>query len=369
MTPTTPKRKFSFEDCASRAGDRRVGWLCSYTPEELIMAAGFTPVRISAGEKPPSGAEAWLPANICPYVRSIVDEAAGGKFAGLEGMVFVLSCDAMRRLADVWDIYFREGFVLRLDVPRRTDAAAEDFFVEQLRALLKQLEKEAGHGVGEEDLCRAIGVVNETRRLLGAFSRLRDLERAPLDATGFFQVVRAAMTCNKEVFNREAQKFLAQNHEGAVQGGKPRVLLCGCAVDGPSLLEMIEGSGAAVIGDDVCSLMRHYEGEVDTSMEPLRAIARRYLHRTACSRMAGASARVERLLERAREMEIDGVVVHTLKFCDPVLSDLPRLREALQREGIPMLQIERDYSAAPSGQLKTRLEAFVELLASRRRPA
>jgi benzoyl-CoA reductase/2-hydroxyglutaryl-CoA dehydratase subunit BcrC/BadD/HgdB len=364
-----PAGGFPFGDCAPAPGSRSVGWLCSYTPEELLLAAGFTPVRISAAEKPPSVAEAYLPANICPYVRSIVDEAAAGKYAGLEGVVFVLSCDAMRRLVDVWEIYFRKGFVLRLDVPRRSDPLAEDFFVEQLRTVLGRLEIEAGRSVSEDDLRRAIGLVNETRRLLAGISNLRGFEGAPLDAAGFHQIVRAAMTSDKSLFNDAARGLLEGRRVEPARSAKPRVMVCGCVADGPSLPATIEDGGALVVAEDLCSSLRHYEGEVDGSLEPLRAIARRYLRRSACARMTGASDRVGRLLELAGRLQVDGVVFHTLKFCDPVNSDLPRVRAALQRAGIPLLHVERDYSVAPSGQLRTRIEAFVELIGSRRRTA
>lgn len=358
---------FSFDACKPDDSTARVGWICSYTPEELIVAAGFVPVRLSADERPPEGAEAYLPANLCPYVRSLAGAARSGDFESLDGIVFALSCDAVRRLADVWSMYFSTGFLYRIDIPRRRDQLAEEFFVNQLESLWLALEKESGRKITDEDIRSSIKSLNKTRELLGRLTELRS--RNPLSISGeeFFSVVRASMTCEKERFNVEAERYLSGiDIPDAATDGRPRLLLCGCIVDSKQLLSIIEGSGATVVTEDLCTSLRHYEGLVDSSLAPLRAIARRYLHRASCARMSGAAERSQRILELVRKYNADGVIYHTLKFCDLGQSDLPRVTRELEAAGIPLLNIDRDYAAAESGQLKTRLEAFAELIGNKR---
>ena len=329
------------------------------------MAAGFVPAQLSSGERPPSGSEAYLPPNICPYVRSILDEAGAGRFADLSGVIFVLSCDAMRRFADIWDLYIGDRFVWRLDAPRRYDDAAVGFFRDQLLRLLRALGNKAGKVVSDDDLEEAIAVLNKTRRLVRRISAFRYKGSALLSGTEFYRIAHAAMSVDKACFNAEAERYIAALEDAGGAGvdkGRPRVLLCGCVADGPALSGSIEAAGAVVVADDLCTALRHYDGEVETGGDPLEALARRYLGRTACARMTDAEPRTRRLLELIDEYSVDGVVFHTLKFCDLVQSDLPLVREVLKRESIPLLHIERDFSDASGGQLSTRFEAFVEML-------
>lgn len=359
---------FNSEFCLTEASQQRIGWLCSYVPEELILAAGYASMRLSSRERTPEGAESFLPANICPYVRSICNAVISGDFEGIEGIVLALSCDAMRRLADIWIQYRPPKFSYRLDVPRRSDELAEQYFVNQLQGLLSALERESGKTVSDHDLVEAISIVNHKRELVGQISRLRDSSEPKLSATEFYEVTRTAMCSDIRRFNAEAQHLLDNLETGASanSGKTPRLMLCGCVVDAPSLISQIEDCGALVVVDDLCTSLRHFDGLVDTTLEPLLGIARRYLKRAACARMAGASQRVQRVLSLAKEHRVDGIVFHTLKFCDLVQADLPRTRFALENAGIPILHIERDYSSAPGGQLRTRVEAFVELLNSQR---
>jgi benzoyl-CoA reductase/2-hydroxyglutaryl-CoA dehydratase subunit BcrC/BadD/HgdB len=103
-----------------------MGWLCAYTPEELVLASGLTPLRLVGCEERPLHAS-LLPSNLCPYVRSVLDEAEGGRGQTLAAVSFVASCDAMRRLADVWRMRFPGTPVHVIDSPRRRDRAAEFF--------------------------------------------------------------------------------------------------------------------------------------------------------------------------------------------------------------------------------------------------
>jgi len=357
---------FRFDSCLPDETQPRIGWLCSYTPEELIMAAGFTPVRLSSSERPAAGAEAYLSPNLCPYVRSIINKAVSGSYADLRGVFFALSCDAMRRLADAWELFAGGRFMFRLDVPRRVDEFAERFFSEQLEGMVSALESEAGRRISDDDIFNAIETLNENRRLVRRLSRLRAAAGTLLNGVQFHRIARAAMSSDKVRFNMEARRFIAELESGGEQNGvssdRPRVLLSGCVVDAPGLVSMIEDSGAEVVAEDHCSALRHFDSDVEDSPEPVRALARRYLRRAGCARMTGAAVRITRLLKLINDYRVKGVIFHTLKFCDLVQSDFPHARERLLEAGIPLLHVERDYTASSSGQLRTRLEAFVEML-------
>ena len=355
--------RFQFESCRAESDARRIGWACSYTPEELILAAGFTPYRIESVNEGRGDADAFLPATLCPHVQRLLEAALSGRYHGLRGVALVDSCDAMRRLSDIWTLYVGGRFIHRLDVPRQCDNLAEDFFVEQLRVMRAALEQEANRRIEDDDLAQAAEIANETRMLMSRISLLRSDSFPSLSGSEFAAIARCAMQSDKKHFNAEANRFLntfggsAENHSE-----RPRILLCGAIVDGFALHRLIEDAGGAVVADDLCTGLRHYNGLVDVSPDPLRGIARRYLQRAGCARMKGAEARICHMLGLAKKHKAAGVVYHTLKFCDLVQADLPRLREALRREGMPLLHVDRDGAPSADGQLKTRAEAFIELL-------
>jgi benzoyl-CoA reductase/2-hydroxyglutaryl-CoA dehydratase subunit BcrC/BadD/HgdB len=358
--------KFHFENCHPDLSDPLVGWVCSYTPEELILAAGFTPYRFEAAAVP-NGAEAYLPANLCPYTRAILDAGLTASPGNLRGMVFVNSCDAMRRLADAWERNSSIPILHRLDFPRRHDAVAEDYLEARFREFVGVLGRYAGHPVREDDILSAIEVVNESRRLMCRIAELRRLSGAYLSGGDFSDIANDCVHSDKRRFNIEARRFIeSYNRTNRDQDALPRVILCGCAVTGREIQELIEKCGVRVAGDDLCTGERLFDGLIDTSLDPLRGIAQRYLRRRACSRMQGIAARTGNLVDLVDRFGADGIIFMTLKFCDLVQSDLPRLRQAAHDRGIPFLQIERDSLNGTSGQMLTRIEAFAEILGNRK---
>lgn len=131
--------EFSVEDSTLP----KIGYFCSYTPVELIRAAGFHPVRIKGSEQESSAANEMLCGNICPYIKAVVDQKINGNLEDFKGMVFVNSCDGMRRLYDAW-VKLDEGkksFNYILDIPKNTDDAA----VFLLRKPAQKLQRKTGN--------------------------------------------------------------------------------------------------------------------------------------------------------------------------------------------------------------------------------
>lgn len=360
--------RFNFSATAPELVSRRIGWLCSYTPEELILAAGFIPYRIHVDTSDGGEGREMLPPNICPYVRKILGAATAGCFNDFAGIVFVYSCDAMRRLADIWRTYAAPKSYFCLDVPRRIHGPAEAFLSAQLREMRSFLERQAGREIRPHDIFRAIESINSTRFLMDRLNRFRSDSAFPISGSAYHAIALHGMRSDKEKFNKEAEKFIKElEHHRDIRpalssGSEPRVLLSGCVVAGTALTEFIEACGCSIVSDDHCTGWRHYRGRVENLTDPFQAIARRYLQRPACARMSRAGLRIRRTLDLTKEFQVNGVIFHTLKFCDPVQADLPRLSDSLRQKGIPMLHIELENFDTASGQIKTRVEAFVETM-------
>jgi benzoyl-CoA reductase/2-hydroxyglutaryl-CoA dehydratase subunit BcrC/BadD/HgdB len=335
-------------------------YTCSYVPEEIILAAGFQPRRFL----PEGHAEdTHVDANTCGYVKSLLGAAVEGSASGAAGIIIANSCDAMRRLYDLWAEYVASTPAFFLDVPKKTDAAAITFFASELRKLTETMERELpGATISEEDLREAIGTCNEVRSLMGdVFRAQRGLEKGARGAQ-VLELCLAGTGRAKTEFAAEIRRFLAGLGEAGGDGQGPRILLAGGITNRPDLVEEIESAGASVVVLDDCIGFRHYEGLVEEGADDaLLALARRYLAKPPCARMQGFERRLQHLKRTAEDAGADGIIFHSLKFCDTFLYDVPMMTRRFGELGIPFLWIEGDYPCADLGQAKTRIGAFLEM--------
>ena len=356
---------FDYERCAPDPERPKIGLLCSYTPEEVILAAGLQPFRLQTNGKPLIQADAYLHNTLCAYVRSILDAALAGPASPPAGMVFVNSCDAMRRLCDVWSKYIQIDFVHILDLPREDTPEKVSFYAKRLEELASALEGNFQTQISTESLSQAIKEVNQTRRL---FSELVGLTRNPVSPLGMDQLLPlflASQASDRQSFNQELENYLEQLKEllqTADTHPRPRVLLTGSIIDRPEIVEFMGGLGIQIVAADICTAQRGFDELVEEEGNPWEALARRYLIRAPCARMKGLHKRMAFIRQLINDYQAAGVVSYTLKFCDPELMFYPLLKQELENIEVPHVHLEGDGTLGSFGQMKTRLQAFTEML-------
>ncbi len=353
----------------NEVGKPILGWLCSYTPEEIVAAAGFIPCRLNSFSEFPDkpNSSSVLPPNFCPFTRRLFDKANSGGFKDIHGLVTVYSCDPMRRLADAWSLYLKPRFFHRIDVPRRQDQKAEEYFLAQIKSLKQALENEIGQKITDKDLFQSIESFNTTRNLIQEITNKRDQAPFVMKARDFFDLVQKVQSLDRNQANALLEKAVTDidfHHPAPAtdEDQRPRILVSGNIIEDSDFLDLIEGSGGYVVADTVCNLTRHYTQLVDTTIEPCRAIARRYLNRPECFRMTSVHNRMQNIVSKAKESRCHGVIYHCLKFCDLCQSDIPHLSNRLKDEDIPLLVVERESLSEGIEQVRTRIEAFLELI-------
>lgn len=344
--------------------ERKAGWLCGYTPVEILHAAGLTPVRLYGSGEPVTRADSYMHPNMCPYVRQVLDAALDGGFAGFAGVVFVNSCDAMRRLSDVFRSYVDAGFNVIIDAPRSREEQDISYYRNELARLKKAVEASAGVEITDEALRESTAVYRRARE---TYAKLGELRKSIPPRVSGAEMVRAAklfFSMRPEEWTAAAEAALASALTAPLPASRSahRVLLSGNMLHGPEMVEMIESRGIDVVFDDVCSGARHFELPLTETTDPLGDLARAYLFRPCCARMMDAAGRAERTLHKMKEYGARGVIHHTLKFCDTYQYDVPAMKAALDAAGVRSLFIEGDCTAGGSGQLATRLDAFAEML-------
>jgi len=347
---------------AERYPDRQaMGYICTYTPEEVIHAAGFTPVRLRTGPELPTQAEAHLQSFTCALCRSALHQALRGDLAFLSGLVFPHTCDTLQVLAGIWRESFPDLFVATVVQPLNLDSpSARPYLMAKLQGFRQGLAGFSGQPISEDSLRASIRLHNETRHLLSQL----DSQRSGLTARSFYAAIEASMVMPKEQFNPLAAELVELLSEEAPRQRVPRLILVGPVLDDSTVLEIIDDLGACVVGDDLCTGSRYFDQPVAETEEgdSIEALADRYLKRRPCpTKHSLHCQRGEHLLELVEERKADGLVFTLQKFCDPHAFDYAVVKETLDAAGVPHLLLELEHTPAV-GQLRTRLEAFLEML-------
>ncbi|MFB0536112.1 MAG: 2-hydroxyacyl-CoA dehydratase subunit D [Anaerolineae bacterium] len=342
-------------------GHQAMGYICTYTPEEIVHSAGFTPVRIRTGPELPAQAEAHLQSFTCALCRSALHQALRGDLAFLSGLVFPHTCDTLQVLADIWRENFPDLFVTTVVQPLNLSSpSARPYLMAELQRFRQNLAEFSGQPISDDSLRVSIRLHNETRQLLSQL----DSQRSRLTARGFYAVVEASMVMPKEQFNPLAAELVELLSEKAPRQKGPRLVLVGPVLDDPTVLDIIDDLGAYVVSDDLCTGSRYFDQPVAQAEEgdPIEALADRHLKRCPCpTKHSLHFQRGEHLLELIEERKADGLVFTLQKFCDPHAFDYAIVKETLDAAGVPHLLLELEHTPAV-GQLRTRLEAFLEML-------
>jgi benzoyl-CoA reductase subunit C len=343
-------------------GLKTFGYICTYTPEELIYAAGIIPVRVFGKQGETPAADAYLYSNICSFVRSCFEQGFKDGYSRLDGLVACNSCDHIRRLYDVWQNYMATPFTHIISLPCKSTPSTLAFFQQEVRRLKEGLEEYLGREITNEAMRESIHVYNQSRQLLRRLYKLRSADPPLLTGAETLEIVLAGMVIPKDEFNRELHDFLDQLEAGPtpLTQDKVRLLVLGSELDDPEYLRLIEELGAVIVTDDLCNGTRYFWDLVDTELDPIHGLAKRYLDRTPCPRMHPAQYRIEHLTRLIDLFKVEGVISQTIKFCDLHSSIYPVIKKGLEPLGVPILKLEREYTMASLGQMKTRVQAFLE---------
>lgn len=344
--------------------NKKIGFTCAYTPVPLIEAAGFTPYRIFPESKAPDQAGHLLHDNLCPHVKKVLDRALAGDLPNLEGMVFINSCDSMRRLADAWREARPDDKIILLDLPSTINSLSLDFLSKEYERLSRTLFK-----WNDKPFSKKIILEKITKWNLLAVS-VKKIEAAmakdyfPGTASGLQQVINTAATDSTDKAMAMAQKKIKP--EGSAKTGLAPVFIFGNLLFDPKVYDLFEEWNVHVTASDFCTTSR-FITQIDTKTDDniFRSLAASYMEQTPCARTMDTTkpgSIAQRIVDRAKENNAKGVIGFTLKFCDPYLARIPMIRQALQKESIPFLMLEGDCTMGSMGQQQTRIEAFTEML-------
>lgn len=344
-------------------GKKVIGWMCTYVPEEIIHAIGMLPFRVFGDVKEIKEANAYLYTNTCSYVRSCFEMALQHDYEFLDGFVACASCDPMRRCFDTWNHYFKKPLNFILGPSIKNTPEAIELYEKEIRGFLNNVKESEGVKVGEDSLRRSIQVYNKTRKLLGEIYQDKKGDKPPVSGTETLEIVRHASRIPREAYNAILEEIVEEIKGRPERRDRSvRILVSGSEIEQPEFIQLIEDLGSTVVIDDLCTGNRYFWGDVDETIEPIKALAARYLSKPPCARMIPWRDRADYIKGLIKDFRVDAVILESLKFCPPYGFQKPLLKGNLEAAGVPVLELEREHGDASIGQIKTRVEAFLEML-------
>jgi bzd-type benzoyl-CoA reductase N subunit len=343
-----------------------IGYFCSYTPEELIHAAGALPFRIFGTREHISHADRHLQAYCCSLVRGGLEEALDGKLKFLDGTVFPHTCDSIQRLSDIWRL--NAGYPIHIDVvlPVKLNSdSALQYMIDLFHRFKADLEKSLGTNITDDALKESIQLYNRLRRAMREIYRARSEDPALISGSDVYAIIKSSLAMERtELLATLEQTVEALKKQKAGDtDDRKRIILAGGVCNHPDIYGLLEDSGGVVVWDDLCTGSRLFGGDIADGGDLLNSLSIRYYERVVCpAKHKGETSRGDNLLELVKKYNAHGVIFLILKFCDPHSFDYPYMKEILDSAEIPSLLLELEEQLPPAGQLKTRFETFIEML-------
>ncbi len=346
-------------------GGKVLGYFCSSMPEELATAAGLLPVRLRAvGSTGTELSDSHLSSLNCSFPREAFNMALQGEYDFIDGLIVFNSCDHIRRVYDHWKRQLETPFVKILSLPKKAEPAQVEWFQSELVELKKGLEEQFGVTISDDDVRSAIRLHNETRRLLTKLYELRKADNPVITGAETLAVTVASTTMPKKLYN-ELLKELLEDLEQAegIKGCKARLMIIGPEMDNPEYIKEIEDQGCLVVADSLCYGSRLFWGEVnEDTADPLQALAQYYIADRPSD--AGVYTEYENRSQFVRNMidefKVDGAILTRLIFCESWGFEQYSFIQDFKEWDVPLLSIDREYTLSAVGQLRTRVQAFLE---------
>jgi (R)-3-(aryl)lactoyl-CoA dehydratase beta subunit len=350
-----------------------VGYFDSYLPEELIMAHGLIPYRVTVDGRDDSRSMEHIQGYACPAARNLLDQALRGDLTTLDGVLFTRYCDSLRGVFAVWDAEHLSPYVdfVRYPTVTTTDTAAR-YLAAELREVSGRMAAALDAPINDHRLVEAIVACDRKRALVAELARRRASRELALSGGDYLGVLIAATTMLPDEFTQELSALLAHPPAGEPGDALP-VVLSGTTFDNVELAALIEQAGLYLIADDISTGSRWYSVRVAESAaaasgpaalsliaDPWFALARAYLTKPPCSVKEPAEPRADHLISQVRGSGARGVVFYLTRYCDSEEVEWPYLRDRLAAEGIPAVMIEGEHRSQGFEQVRTRLEAFRE---------
>ena len=354
-------------------GGRLAGCLCSYTPQEVLDAGHIAAVSLcGTSNETIADAETVLPKNLCPLIKSTYGFAYTEKcpytyFSDI--IIGETTCDGKKKMYELLN-ELKETYILQLPQGQGR-SYANDIWYEEVKLLIKKLEEKFDITITDEDLRNAVHKRNRLRKALCEMYNMQASCPPAMYGTEMMLALQKGgftFDVDKQI---EQIETLVANAKAAYEAGErpvpksaKRILITGCPTGGviQKVGMVVEKNGGVIVCLDDCGGERTRSRMIDENAEDIvRAISDSYLG-INCSIMTPNDGRLENTKKMIEKYKVDGVIDVVLQACHTFNVESYKTREMVEELGVPYLKLETDYSTTDSGQIETRIAAFIEIL-------
>jgi bzd-type benzoyl-CoA reductase N subunit len=346
-----------------KQGRKVFGFTCSYVPEELLYALGVVPVRLLGRAQNIQAADRHFQSYCCSQVRSLMEDFINKTYDSLDGVIFAHTCDTMQQFHDIMKRNFPDKFIRNLNLPSRLEGDVPfRYAVAETKRVFSAIEEYVGIKLEPQKLAESVKLYNANRALLDRIYELHLKYPEKIPSRALLQAVLISQLLDKREANEALAPFVNSFDAAALEDTKrKRIMLIGSININEEVYDLADEFGATIADDDMCTGRRYFEVAV---REPtIEGVVRRYMGRPHCAaKHFSQTSRIDYITGLAEKRHAAGAIFLYLKFCDPHSFDYPDIRNALEKKGVRTQLIEIEQVSGPSGQLRTKIQAFVEMI-------
>ncbi|MDO5002477.1 MAG: 2-hydroxyacyl-CoA dehydratase family protein [Eubacteriales bacterium] len=366
---------------AQADGQLAIGYTCFHVPEAILNVGNCFSVRLRAPKTGSLDIATYYMSNYtCEFARALVERSIEGGYQFLDAMIGVDACSMMNRAMEHFEILKVNEkpnfFVTHCDIPYKVTDYTLESYVKQMRLhVLDQLTEKYGVDTSEEAIRKAVAEHNEVCSIISEMSEMRKEENPIITGYEFHVIDLVTYVCPKALilpYLRETLAELKKRKPDKKNPFRARVAIVGSEIDDPSLTALIEGCGALVVSDRYCfgSAPGREVIELNDEEDALTQLCRHVMEVSECARYISdekVHQRRETADRLAKEFKADGIIYEQMKYCDYWGFERALASHIMHDEyGWPVLSVDRLYNNGNSGQLRTRVQAFVESLEIKR---
>lgn len=363
---------------AQADGQICLGYTCYHIPEVILNVDNCFSTRLRAPNTGSVDIATYYMSNYtCLYARAIVERAIEGGYNFLDAMIGVDACSMMNRSMEHFDMLNINAdkdhfFVTHCDMPFKvTDYTIDEYVVQMQLHVLDRIHEEFGTDVSDKALRNAVKEHNQMCKIISEIGEMRKADNPPITGYEFHLINLVSYVCPTKLILPYLKETLAE-----IKKRKPdkepwyraRVAIVGSEIDDPTLTKLIEDCGAFVVSDRYCfgSTPGREEIPLNNDEPVLKQICRHYMEMSECARYISDEKVLQRRVTSdrlAKEYNAEGIIYEQMKYCDYWGFERALVSHVMAEDyGWPILSIDRLYNNGNSGQLRTRVQAFVESL-------
>lgn len=346
-------------------GSKAIGCFPVYCPEEIIHAAGMLPIGVWGGYTELDLATQYFPAFACSIMQSSLEFGLKGAYDELSAVIIPGMCDTLKCLGQNWKYAVPQVPYIALVHPQnRKLEAGVTYLINEYKNIKAELEKICGHEITEEKMQESIDVYNEHRKVMQEFVDLAPKYSKTITPKVRNLIIKSGFFMKKEEHTDLVKNLIAKlNSMDAEECIGSKVILTGISLDTKEILDILEEHKMTVVADDLAQETRQFRTLVPEGKDALDRLARQWSNIEGCSLAYDPEKkRGSMIVDNVKKYDADAVIFCMMKFCDPEEYDYPIIKKAIEANGTPTLFIEIDQQTTNNEQVRTRVQAFSEML-------